>query len=282
MTDPAPPAPARRGRAGRNLPAAVAVGVGLVVLVVASLAFYKALFLVVVAAIIIVGVWELVRAFGADGIRMPLPLLVAVTLGMLAAGYYAARPDVSLAVLAGGFLLAAMWRLPGGADGFVRDLAATSLVLVYLPLMASFVPLLLSPPDGVRRVLTFVAVTIASDLGGYFVGILAGRHPMAPSISPKKSWEGFAGSAATCLGVGVVCVIYLLHGVWWVGLVLGAVVVVAATAGDLIESLVKRDLGIKDMSGVLPGHGGVMDRLDSLLATVVVTWVVLTFLLPAA
>ena len=123
-------------------------------------------------------------------------------------------------------------------------------------------------------------VTFASDIGGYVVGSVFGKHPMAPSISPKKSWEGFAGSAVGCVVTGTLCVVLLLDGEWWVGLVLGAVAVVAASLGDLAESLIKRDLGIKDMSNILPGHGGVMDRLDSLLATVSVVWLVLD--VPAA
>jgi phosphatidate cytidylyltransferase len=130
-------------------------------------------------------------------------------------------------------------------------------------------------------VLTFVAVTAASDIGGYAVGVLAGRHPMAPAISPKKSWEGFAGSAITSMVVGALCIALLLDGEWWVGLVLGAIIAIAATFGDLAESLIKRDVGIKDMSTLLPGHGGLMDRLDSLLASVPVVWLVLHFLLPA-
>ena len=132
--------------------------------------------------------------------------------------------------------------------------------------------------DGVWRVLTFIIVTISSDIGGYAVGATLGRHPLAPSISPKKSWEGFAGSAAACVLAGVLTVVYLLHGEWWVGVVVGLVAVVAATLGDLLESVIKRDLGIKDMSHLIPGHGGMMDRLDSLLVTAAPIWVLLYFL----
>ena len=150
--------------------------------------------------------------------------------------------------------------------------------LLYVPFLASFVALLLHSHDGVQRVLTFIAVTIASDIGGFAAGVLFGRHPMAPVVSPKKTWEGFAGSAVASLLVGVACITWLLEDDWWVGLVLGAVAVVAATLGDLAESLIKRDLGIKDMGTLLPGHGGIMDRLDSLLATVAVAYLVLHFL----
>ncbi len=149
---------------------------------------------------------------------------------------------------------------------------------MYLPFLAGFVVLLIRPEDGVWRVLTFILVTIASDIGGYAAGVTLGRHPMAPVISPKKSWEGFVGSAVSCMVVGWLTVTYLLDGQWWVGVVLGAVAVVSATLGDLCESVIKRDLGIKDMSQIIPGHGGLMDRLDSLLATVAPTWLLLYYL----
>ena len=210
---------------------------------------------------------------------MPLPLLLAGSTGLLAGAFFAG-PRVMVAVFAATVLLALVWRLPGGADGFLRDVTATVFCLVYAPLLAGFVALLLRPGDGARAVLTFVIVTIASDIGGYAVGVLAGRHPMAPSISPKKSWEGFAGSTVSCVVAGALCVDLLLHGAWWVGVVLGALAVVAATLGDLVESLVKRDIGVKDMGSLLPGHGGMMDRLDSLLFCAPVVWAVLTFVLP--
>jgi phosphatidate cytidylyltransferase len=196
-------------------------------------------------------------------------------------GAYYGGPDVLIVVMAGTVLTCILWRMPRGQDGFVRDVTAVVFCIVYLPFLASFVALLLAADDGVERVLTFIFVTIASDIGGYCVGVLIGRHPMAPVISPKKSWEGFAGSAVCCMAAGVACIVWLLDDEWWVGIVLGAVVVVAATLGDLAESLIKRDLGIKDMSNILPGHGGIMDRLDSLLATVSVAWLVMHFLLPA-
>jgi phosphatidate cytidylyltransferase len=175
-----------------------------------------------------------------------------------------------------------LWRLRAGVDGFVRDATAGVFVAVYVPFLAGFVTLLLKPDDGPLRVLTFILVTIASDIGGYAVGVLAGRHPMAPVISPKKSWEGFAGSAVFCVAAGWASVVYLLDGDWWVGVLLGLVAVVMATLGDLSESVIKRDLGIKDMSAIIPGHGGLMDRLDSLLATVAPTWLLLYYLVPVS
>ncbi|WP_312008215.1 phosphatidate cytidylyltransferase [Nocardioides alcanivorans] len=132
--------------------------------------------------------------------------------------------------------------------------------------------------DGVKGIITFILVTVASDTGGYVAGVLFGKHPMAPVISPKKSWEGFAGSLIACVAAGWALVVYMLDGDWWVGVVLGLIAVVMATLGDLVESVMKRDLGIKDMSQIIPGHGGLMDRLDSLLATIAPIWLLLHYL----
>lgn len=269
---------AKPSRAGRNLPASIGVAIVLIAIIIASLVFYKDLFLVVVAVAMIVALWEMGRALATNGTWMPAIPMAIGSVAMIAGAYYGG-PEVLVVALAVTVLACILWRMPRGQEGFVRDVTATVFCLVYLPFLASFVALLLDDDKGVEQVLTFVAVTIASDIGGYCAGVLFGKHPMAPVISPKKTWEGFAGSAIGCVVVGVLCVVYLLDGDWWVGLVLGVFAVVAATLGDLAESLIKRDLGIKDMSNILPGHGGIMDRLDSLLATVSVVWLVLYFLL---
>lgn len=274
-------APAPTGRAGRNLPAAVGSAAVLLVLVGASLFLWKPAFVGVVAAAILLGVWELKQALAEKGIRLPFEPLAAGALVMLVAAFLGGAPALAaaLAVTALGSML---WRLRQGVEGFVRDATAGVFTAVYVPFLAGFVLLLLRPEDGHLRVVTFIGVTIASDIGGYFVGVLAGRHPMAPLISPKKSWEGFAGSAVFCVAAGWATVVLLLEGTWWVGVLLGLVAVVMATLGDLVESVIKRDLGVKDMSTIVPGHGGLMDRLDSLLATVAPTWLLLYYLVPVA
>lgn len=270
----------KKSRTGRDLQAAIVTSVVLIALIITSLAFVKDFFVAVVAAAVLLALWELGKALTQNGTWLPLPPMMLGAVGMLVGAFYGGTAVLAV-VLAGTVLASILWRMPRGQDGFVQDVTATVFCLVYVPFLASFVALLLRADDGVQRVMTFVSVTIASDIGGYAVGVLFGKHPMAPVISPKKSWEGFAGSAVSCMAAGVACVVYLLEGNWWVGLVLGLIVVVAATLGDLAESLIKRDLGIKDMSNLLPGHGGIMDRLDSLLATVSVVWLVLNFLLPA-
>jgi phosphatidate cytidylyltransferase len=261
----------KASRAGRNLRAAVAVGVIMGGLALVTLFTVKVIFLVYMAAVIALGLWELTRALEVRGIRLPLVPVAAGGAVMLGLAYYSgARPLV--ATLGVTVIAILAWRMTGGSAGYVRDVTAGVFTLVYLPLMASFVALMLAAPDGSRRVLAWIVVTVCSDIGGYLVGSLLGRHPMAPAISPHKTWEGFAGSAVACVVAGVLLLTLLLHGTWWQGVVLGVAAVAAATLGDLAESMIKRDLQIKDMGTVLPGHGGILDRADSLLLTAPVTW----------
>jgi phosphatidate cytidylyltransferase len=274
----APSAPA--SRAGRNLVAAVMVGVGLGAVILLSLLLVRQAFLGVLAVAAAVGTWELAGALRrAAGIVVPLPVLLLGGQAIVWAAwpFGAAGAGVAFAATVVATLL---WRMSAGADGFVRDVTASVFTAAYVPLLCSFATLLTVAEDGAGRVLTFLICVIASDVGGYAAGVLAGRHPMAPTISPKKSWEGFAGSSVAGMIAGTLCVVLLLDGPWWAGALAGAVLVMSATLGDLIESLVKRDLGIKDMGTLLPGHGGLMDRLDSLLPTAFVGWVVLSLVVP--
>jgi phosphatidate cytidylyltransferase len=300
------PAP-KVSRAGRDLPAAIAVGVGLVLLVVASLTLYKPAFVPIVVVAIGLGIAELRTAFAAVGIHITAWPVQLGSLAMLLAAYLVGA-DAMVVAVALTVLMTALWRLRGGAPGYVRDVTAGVFTSIYVPFLACFVLLMLREDNGQWQVATFIVVTICSDIGGYASGVVFGRHPMAPLISPKKSWEGFAGSAVFCAAGGAVAlpallggepwegaliglagsavaccvagwltVVYLLGGAWWAGVLLGAITVVTATLGDLTESVIKRDLGIKDMSRLLPGHGGLMDRLDSLLATVPFAWMVMHF-----
>jgi phosphatidate cytidylyltransferase len=265
-------------RAGRNLPAAIAVGVGLGAVILGSLFWEKVLFTFVVLAAVLAAVDELVRVFRTSGATLARIPLFAGTTAMLIAAYFGG-PLALLVALAFTVLATIFWRMPGGSIGFVRDVTTGVFLIGYVPLLAGFAILLVQPEDdGPQRVVTFFLVVVASDVGGYVAGVLFGKHPMAPTISPKKSWEGFAGSTLACIGAGIGSVIWLLDGDWWVGAIVGAVAVLTATVGDLAESMIKRDLGIKDMSNLLPGHGGVMDRLDSLLATAPAVWLLLYLL----
>ncbi len=277
-TPPASPEPAeKKSRAGRNLPAAIASGVVLVAAVVLSLVLWKPAFIIIVCAAMVVAVWEMHKGLTSRGIEIPEEPLMVGGVVMVGVAYLFGAPALVTATAVSA-LVSMLWLLHRGVDGYVQNASAAVFTLVYLPFLASFVALLLAEDEGVKAVITFVAVTIASDIGGYAVGVLFGKHPMAPVISPKKSWEGFVGSAITCIVAGYLLVVHLLEGDWWVGVALGAITVVMATLGDLCESVMKRDLGIKDMSQIIPGHGGLMDRLDSLLATAPPIWLLLHYL----
>jgi phosphatidate cytidylyltransferase len=287
MTTSTPPVPAQdHGRAGRNLPAAIASAVVLVALIIVTLVVWKTLFMVVVAAAVLVAVWELHRGFAAKGIDLPEQPLMAGGVIMVVVAYFYGAPALVTATAVTA-LVTMLWLLHRGVNGYVQNASASVFALVYVPFLGSFVALLLREGGavhvdgidaGVKGIFTFIAVTAASDIGGYIAGVLFGRHQMAPAISPKKSWEGFAGSVVFCVAVGVAMIVWVLDADWWIGVFLGLIAVVMATLGDLCESVIKRDLGIKDMSQVIPGHGGLMDRLDSLLATIAPIWLLLHYL----
>jgi phosphatidate cytidylyltransferase len=274
------------GRAGRDVPVSIASAVVLIALILATLLIWKTLFMVVVAAAVLVAIWELHRGFAAKGLDLPEQPLMAGGVVMVVVAYFWGAPALVTATAVSA-LVTMLWLLRRGVPGYVQNATASVFTLVYVPFLGSFVALLLSEGGatdfdrydaGVKGILTFIAVTAASDIGGFVAGVLFGRHQMAPIISPKKSWEGFAGSAVLCVAVGVAMVVWVLDAHWWIGVCLGLIAVVMATLGDLCESVIKRDLGIKDMSRVIPGHGGLMDRLDSLLATIAPIWLLLHYL----
>ncbi|MGA9748175.1 MAG: phosphatidate cytidylyltransferase [Nocardioides sp.] len=282
MPDTAPEAPApepteKPSRAGRNLPAAVGSAIVLLAAIGASLVFWKPGFMVIVVAAVVVATWELGQAFGTRDIRLVREPIMVGGAVMVTAAYMFGAPAMGTAT-AVTILTAMLLRLRGGVAGYVRDITATAFTVFYVPFLGGFVALMLAEERGQLAIVTFILVTIASDIGGYAAGVTMGKHPMAPVISPKKSWEGFAGSAVFCVLAGWATVVLLLEGAWWVGVLVGLVAVVAATLGDLCESVIKRDLGIKDMSQIIPGHGGLMDRLDSLLATAAPTYLLLHWL----
>ncbi|WP_442943421.1 phosphatidate cytidylyltransferase [Nocardia sp. NBC_00565] len=280
--DPAEPAPAA-SRAGRNLPAALAVGFGLGLSLIAILLFVPKVFIGVAAAGVGVATWEVAKRLREADVLVPrIPLIVGGQ-----AVFWLGWPWGASGV-AGAFaattLICMVWRLfdhglQTAPRNFLRDTAITIFTLAWIPLLASFATLLLLEPDGNLRVLTFMILVVCSDVGGYVAGVLFGRHPMVPAISPKKSWEGFCGSLVFSVIGGLLTVTLLLEANSMIGVVLGVGLVLIATVGDLIESQVKRELGIKDMGTLLPGHGGIMDRLDSMLPSAFVSWLVLSSLL---
>ncbi|WP_414711185.1 phosphatidate cytidylyltransferase [Pseudonocardia sp.] len=269
-------------RLGRDLRAAILVGVALGAVILASLFVVRQLFIAVVAASVLVATWEVVGALRrGGGIQVALiPALVGGQAMLWLSWPFGVTGVISAAAVT--MLVCLLWRMRQGPDGYLRDVSASLFTVAYVPFFAAFACMLVLPSDGAGRVLTWMLCVVASDVGGFAAGVVAGRHPMAPTISPKKSWEGFAGSLVGGMVAGALCVDLLLRGHWWLGVPLGAVLVAVATAGDLIESLIKRDVGIKDMGSLLPGHGGLMDRMDSLLPTAVVSWLLLTLFVPTA
>lgn len=268
--------------AGRNLLAAIWVGLLLGGAALVTLLTVKATFLIFMGAALLVALRELDAALRKTrDVKIPV---IPVALGgaaMVTCAYWAAGGAVTAAFAL--TLVAIMgWRMFGGTGGYVRDVTAAVFAAAYLGLLGATVSAMLAPHDGGRRVLAFVIVTICTDIGGYFAGITLGRtgaHKLAPAISPKKTWEGLAGSAVASIAAGAIVVPVSLHGYWWQGVVVGAAAVVAAVLGDLAESMIKRDLEIKDMGSLLPGHGGVLDRIDSLLVCAPVVWLLLAVFL---
>lgn len=272
------PETTQRPSAGRPLGRATAVGLSLFLVLAACLLLPVYVFAVLIAVGICVGLWEIRTALTQAGYLLsPVALLGTGLLLPTVAYFYGAEGLITGLLCVVPVVL--LWRLLAGGSNAVRDAVCAAFVVTWIPFLASFLIVLIQQDKGPAKVLTAVLVTAASDTGGYMVGVFIGRHPMAPLVSPKKSWEGFGGSIVVSLIFAIACVVFLLDGPWWVGVVLGVLATLSATVGDLGESLVKRDLKIKDMSQILPGHGGLLDRVDSLLVTVPMVWLVLAALL---
>ncbi len=276
-------APSKR-QAGRNLPAAIGVGVGLGALVLASLFVWRPAFLLVLAAGVVLGTWEMVRALDraaepAKRARPPLAPLLVGALAMEGLAWFGGEEALTLGLV---FTVAAVliWRLADGPAGYRRDVTAATLVAAYVAFLAGFGVLLARTEDGAWRVVLALAMVVCSDTGGYIVGVLLGRHRMAPKVSPGKSWEGFGGSVVVAALVGAPLLHIVFDCPWWYGAVFGMSISLVSVLGDLAESLLKRDLGIKDMGHLLPGHGGVMDRLDSILFAMPVAFALLSVMAP--
>ncbi|RAX17455.1 phosphatidate cytidylyltransferase [Pseudarthrobacter sp. AG30] len=265
-------------KAGRNLPAAVVVGLAMLLGVLGGLLFLPLAFVAIVTAFAVFGVWEIYRALEANGTRMPIVPVMTGTVALPFAAYFGGIESQLFALLLSAVAVL-LWRSIESAAGSANSIFAGVFTLGWVPFFISFaalplhaagtIPLGLWPgglaPIGAWEIAVMLLLVVSNDTFGYLVGASIGKHPMAPKISPKKSWEGFAGSAAGAMLIGVLAAIFVLDKPWWVGVVLAVGTVAAATAGDLAESMVKRELGVKDMSSILPGHGGVMDRLDSIV-----------------
>jgi phosphatidate cytidylyltransferase len=266
-------------KAGRNLPAAIGVGIALAALILATLLLWRPSLVILVCVAVVYALYELTTGIATVEARVPLVPMVVGAVAMDVVAWYRGSSG-----LVTGLLLTvtavAIWRLADGALGYLRDVGAAVFCALYVPLLAGFAVLMVHPDDGAGRVIAFVLTVVCSDVGGYATGVFLGRHPMAPTVSPKKSWEGFAGSLIACTVCGALLMTLLFHHEWWKGVLFGLAIVVTATLGDLGESMIKRDLGLKDMGRLLPGHGGLMDRLDSLLPCAAVAYLILVVAVP--
>ncbi|WP_241985651.1 MULTISPECIES: phosphatidate cytidylyltransferase [Cryobacterium] len=261
-----------QARTGRNLILATLIGLALGLFMLFSLIFIKDLFMVCAIAFVGFTAFELAQALRHAGRNVPRVPVVLASVGVVPAAFYLGAAGQWLATLAG-IVLIGLWRLAlllrkehrAPARDVRGDIGGGFLIQSYVVFLGSFSVLLVAQPDGQWWTLAFLLLVISSDTAAYAAGLSFGKHRMVPTISPKKTWEGFAGAGVACLGVGVLLSVFMLGQPWWFGLIFGAVILLSATFGDLAESLIKRDLGIKDMSSWLPGHGGFLDRLDSIL-----------------
>ena len=263
-------------RTGRDLVLAILIGLAFGGALLASLMFFKILFVPFALAAALLGVYELSRALRVSGRRIDVvPQLIAATFLVLSA--YFAESGLVWVMLFVAVAFVIVWRLIAqmvSKDGrtygdVLADAVIGGFIQVYVPFLAGVALILLEQEGGQWWVLSFIIIAVAADTGAYAAGLAFGRHPMAPRISPKKTWEGFGGAVFASLVAGVLLALFLLDLPWWAGLVFGAAILLSATLGDLGESMLKRDLGIKDMSSWLPGHGGLLDRLDSILPSTI-------------
>lgn len=274
--------PRRKPRAGRNLPAAIGVGVALGAIAIGVLLFAPIGWLPVLAVFIPIATHEVIRRLREAGYSLPMiPLLLGGQAMIWLSWPFG--PAGVLGAYGGTIVVCMVWRLVGhglreAPVNYLRDISATVLLATWVPLFASFTALLIFQDHGGARVFTVIATVVFADIGGYVAGVLFGKHLMVPAISPKKSWEGLGGSLVFGTTAAVLSVLFLMDKPAWVGLPLGLMLVITGVLGDLVESQVKRDLGIKDMGRLLPGHGGLMDRIDAMLPSAVAGWIVLTLL----
>ena len=263
-------------RTGRDLIVAIAIGLAFGAALLASLLFTKVFFVPFALAAALLGVYELARALRGAGRRIDVaPQLIAAAVVVLPAYFLQVWLVWVMLFVAVAFVI--VWRLVAqmvAQDGrtygdVLADAVIGGFIQIYVPFLAAVALILLRQEGGQWWVLSFIVIAVAADTGAYAAGLAFGKHPMAPRISPKKTWEGFAGAVVASIAAGVLLALFLLELPWWAGAIFGAAILLSATLGDLGESMLKRDIGIKDMSSWLPGHGGLLDRLDSILPSTI-------------
>jgi phosphatidate cytidylyltransferase len=261
-------------KAGRKLLPSIGVGLSLIGLVWFALSYHREIFAIVVAIAVVLGAREIVRAFSAHSIKISFNGLALASIGLSYAAWNGGVAGLAIAT-AIAFPLLLIRALLQGPEGFVAKATGTTFALLYLPFLAGFLILLAIPSTGFQRVMTFMVLVGCNDTFGYIVGVLFGKHPLVPTISPKKTWEGLAGSTLFTVIGGCLAFKYIMDMHWWIGIIVGLMIVFTATCGDLIESAMKRDMSLKDMGSLLPGHGGMLDRLDSVVLSAPAMWLAL-------
>ena len=261
-------------KAGRKLLPSIGVGLSLIGLVWFALSYQREIFAIVVAVAVVLGVREIVRAFAAHSITVSFNGLALASIGLSYAAWNGGVAGLAIAT-AIAFPLLLIRALIQGPEGFVAKATGTTFALLYLPFLAGFLILLAIPSTGFQRVMTFMVLVGCNDTFGYIVGVLFGKHPLVPTISPKKTWEGLAGSTVFTVLGGCLAFKYIMDMHWWIGIIVGLMIVFTATCRDLIESAMKRDMSLKDMGSLLPGHGGMLDRLDSVVLSAPAMWLAL-------
>ncbi|MEO5534911.1 MAG: phosphatidate cytidylyltransferase [Pseudolysinimonas sp.] len=272
-----------RARTGRNLFAAIGIGLILAGLFLTSIVIpgLDWMFMIIAAALIGTAVFELSSALRFAGRDVPRAASTVVGVGLVPLAFFFGIDGLWVGLLVG-VAIVTLWRFaellrPGhrtGARSLVADIGAGAFVQVYVGFLASLYVVLVGLDGGEWWTLASITIVVMTDIGAYAAGLTLGRHKLAPTISPGKTWEGFAGSivVAVICGILVTWIIPALGVPWWVGAIMGVLLALVGTMGDLTESLIKRDLGVKDISTWLPGHGGFLDRLDSMLPAAAVAY----------
>ena len=258
-------------RAGRKLLPSIIVSVSLILLVMGTVKFIPVAFAGVVGIAVYLSVRELMKALAVGEITFS-PLIMPVAIAAIVWGTW--WGGINGLAVATALVIPNMYFfiLLKGIDGFVKRASAATLAIVYIAYLGGFLILLSRYSHGFQNIMTLVVLVGCNDTFAYVFGVLLGKHKLAPHISPKKTWEGFIGGLVfTAIG-GALAFRYLLEFDARIGAAVGVMGVITATVGDLIESAIKRDLAIKDMGTLLPGHGGMLDRIDSALLTAPALW----------
>ncbi|MFM9015520.1 MAG: phosphatidate cytidylyltransferase [Candidatus Nanopelagicus sp.] len=258
-------------RAGRKLLPSILVSIFLLAIIFTTINLEPLLFFGFIWVVIMIGVREIAHAYRKGGIELPDYVLMMAATVLLVATWngetegLAVSTGLTIPILMFTLLLISQ-------KDFIKRSTSAVFITFYLAVLGGFILLLANHPDGALRILALVVLIACNDTFAYIAGVLLGKHKLAPSISPKKSWEGLIGGAIASIVGGSLIFHYLFEVNWIFGAAIGVMTVITATCGDLIESAIKRDLAIKDMSNLLPGHGGIMDRLDSALFTAPAVW----------